>query len=538
MSLLTSPSLIPHTVKAQGLFSSQSAFRKPTFNNNISKISNNFNKFASFIHPKDLAIKQAQPVRILAKNEDPELILSEPTKKVKPSKDKPVILSQPSHNKTQQNIVESSKLTIDEVFNTPLESKQLNNGSFFDECFDEGSSLSFISSHPSIENLDEEIANAKSSNNHVSTLTNKQQMQADVQSLVVKDNGMQRLNYLYQDNMLLNRQNHSMFNPFDQESVFKPFELLRILPVNFPDTKDLICNVPLSIPPNNLSQYIQFNMHNQQLLQHSLNLSDKSINEFVKNTLDSRAPEDGYDSDSYATRSTRSGEKSQKGASPLYNGNEYLYEEESKLEQQIKKQKANKVRKQAKRNNVNKEKKGRPLNLKLDVNPKQLKVERRLNRLQLLRYQQEDMEEDEEIKKFGISELLSRANSTVQENKDSQFEASEAKLNENDTQMHEDMIKYSQAVVPQLGETSARGQRVALKSVWNPEHIQEEMLENYFQQLAEVLESQVTDQEAALKLLTTFGMDILLTLETVRGNKELYSEMFRVKVKRLRRRGA
>jgi len=74
-----------------------------------------------------------------------------------------------------------------------------------------------------------------------------------------------------------------------------------------------------------------------------------------------------------------------------------------------------------------------------------------------------------------------------------------------------------------------------LETKWTPSNLNREELEHYFQQLSELIEFPVTDQEKGLKLLKTFGMNMTAAIEAVRENKPFYSELFRVKVKRVRR---
>jgi len=522
MSILSASSAFKLNAKAHGLFSSQTAFKKPTFNTNFNRTSNDCTRLSTLIYPKNLANKQNKATNIFINNEDPELIISEPIKKIKLAKDQSAFSVSMNNNTTQQNTVKPLRLTIEEVFNT-ADTKRARKSSLLEDCFDEGSSLSFISSHSSFDNLDDETN--RTIGNTAAT--------KDMQSLVVMDNNFGRLSYLNQGTMFFNNmESQSMFFPFSgQESVFQAASgYLGTLPED-------VNNNTLCMPPNNLNAYIQFSMQtNQQALQLGLNLSEKTISEFVKNSI-----EDGYDSDSYATRSTsveqESSDKSQKGASPVYSGNDDLYTEvqvkakEDRLKAQLK-------RKAEKRANDAKEKKGRSLNLKLDVNPKQLKVQRRLNRLQLLRYQQgPSEEEDEELKKFGISDLLSRANSTIQECSE-MTEATTINDYESQQMVFTQFVPAdTKAVIPPLGEDSSRRKRGQLVQAWNPEVVGEEQLEEYLRQLGEVLENPVSDIEAAIKLLRESNMDMSLALETVKENKALYSEVFRLKVKRLRRRG-
>jgi len=328
-----------------------------------------------------------------------------------------------SHTKVQDNKSKPSRLTIEEVFNTPSDLRKSCTGGFMaDESIDEGSSLSFISSYSSLDNLDE-VTPLEESKSHDCPMSNQTTHSSNKTSgsLAINDDIMSHLNNLLSNHLL---------NP-NQPSVFQPSEFLQTLEW---EENNFLRNInqsltidPINIPLTRLNEYVQTNVEQPEAK--------------LRNAFEFRDEEDC--SDFYATRSTSveqestnpdaGSDNSQKGASPIYTGNFDISGDERKPE-------------------------SRPCN-----------------------------------------------------------------------------DKYrGKAVIPVCNHEGSR--RARLEPKWNPESVETQELQEYFLRLGRLVGA-VTDQESALKLLKSFGMNVSLTLGIVEQNQSFYREMFRVKVKRLRRNG-
>ena len=70
-----------------------------------------------------------------------------------------------------------------------------------------------------------------------------------------------------------------------------------------------------------------------------------------------------------------------------------------------------------------------------------------------------------------------------------------------------------------------------LKLMWNPDLIQKDTLDTFLADLSKVTRQEISNEETALHLLQSYGMDSAQTLEMVRKNKQLYRKVFEVVVK-------
>ena len=558
MSVISSPSAFMLNLNAQGLFSSQTAFQRPKFNSSL-KNAQQGNQRINLYHSEEKQTNRTyKPIQITLKHEDPELIFCEPVKKVKFAQSQPKLINLLKSAKKEMQ-QKPSKLTVEMVFETPSKATKTQPNNLFDDDAHEDSSLSFISSCSSLDNIeaiDEEVMEVHDKANVEYTLINdsqKKTTEAMIEPLVVKDSFAGQLNYLNTGNYITpNMMNYPMMIPYSQYTNTNQF-------MTYNDTLNKISNI---------NQYAQSNLNNYQSIQTIMNfqqihacdfikdptnflLEEREISDHINNKFENiRAKavdleEDGYDSDSHATRSTGlEPNQDGKSASPQYSiGEDIPVEEKIQIIscEQIKKKKRGRKPKTSILRGDNetdgniKAKKGRALNLDIDINPKHLKVERRLNKLQLLRYQQEASEgEFEEYMKKATDMLpISRNNSLFNETNDSQSTTTnEGKVDMIDSQITP--FENTLATIPPFTLEPSR-RRINLTPVWTPEDLNGEELENYLQQLGQIVEFPVTDQEKALKILKTFGMNIVVTLEAVRENKAIYSDLLKVRVKRLRR---
>jgi hypothetical protein len=69
------------------------------------------------------------------------------------------------------------------------------------------------------------------------------------------------------------------------------------------------------------------------------------------------------------------------------------------------------------------------------------------------------------------------------------------------------------------------------KLMWNPELAQKETLDTFLADLSRATRQEISNEEAALHLLQSFGMDTARTIEVVRKNKQLYRKVFEVVVR-------
>jgi len=388
----------------------------------------------------------------------------------------------------------------------------------FEELSDAMSSLSFISSMASLDELEVMQDKAVETNGReeekeceiMEIASNEKNTKAVTlaESLVMKDDIISRFNLEGQGNLYVN-----------SETILYSQALNALM-----------------------AQYPQFDINTYKSSPINLNgLLDKATEQQFDTGLEEYkakmglGEEDGYDSDSHATRSTcieqsLIGEnKSQKAASPLYSVNGDLYEED-KLQQKTQKKEAGqkKQRKQKKEKaSKGKGKKGRSAHLQLDNNPGHLNVEQGDYTLQGLRYQQVTLSEDSYLaKKFAdvdslqVNRNISRASTDV------------------DSIMSEDnfnsICPSLLAVIPSLNSQSNRRRVPALVPVWTPENIQEAKIEEFLQNLAEIIENPVTNQERALKLLKSCNMNAQAALEAVEENIPMYRELFKIKPRRQR----
>jgi len=506
---------------------------------------------------------------------DDDLSVFGPSKKLKVKCEKDFSSSERlTATRASQNSSSVVKLTVAEVFGEPIKPAKSTKINFFDDDDqNDDSSLSFISSsYSSLDQIEEEPVDIKQKeqekdfepvylkNRFSSPLEEEVPHQRVTEPLVVRDN------------VLNSFKNKECINSDDD--VFIPPHVLnypRLLPLTHYHTLqssnllqniqafrniDLINQLGVSglnqlLGYNQQSFYPQYNVnmnmiHHPQMFmanyeeelirmeQNKLINQDRNMMRFehVKN-------EDGYDSDSQATKSTSleqenpSSEdilnlnvgKYPKTSSPFSNLSEVddLEKISPKLprslsvqepKKQGKKETGKAAKKDVNKSQNNKKKRGE--NLKLDLHPQQLKVERRLNKLQLLRYQQGEIEEEAPL--FQVTE----------EQKEKQVLDEEAAYLE--------QLLQCQAVVPpfNLDEPTRRRRTITLR--WNPENMSTEDVNEYIQRLSQIIESPITDQEGALKLLRSHNMDVNRVIEVVQGDVVFYKELFRLKVKRSRRR--
>lgn len=556
MSVLSSTSGFMPRLNTQGLFSSRTAFQRPKLHSN--SINSQLVGLKQSIRCSEENETKRPFKQVQTALEDPEIVFSVPVKKVK---------SVPKHldniNLLKSNNMEKpSKLTVEMIFNTPLKTTKTKNNSLFDNDENEDSDLSFISPSSSINELEvideEEAIEVDKNQSYKKGNTDKSEADSSelvIEPLVVKDGFASQLNYLNADGYTIS----NAIN-YPVTGLYGPYtNLNQLLTLN--NSFNRISNQSMQPNLNNfypVQTFMDYSsiqttdfIQNQARFMLQENETVNQLNTHFENlrakVVDLEA--DGYDSDSHATRSTgvgpnQEGERSQKGSSPLYSITEEVHVEEKvqlmSLEQAKKKKRGRKSRKSAQEEGDDvdrsmKSKKGRALNLDIDINPKHLKVERRLNKLQLLRYQQEapEAQYEEYMKKLAENLVVSRNNSLFNDTNDNQSTVSseeKAIIIEAKPASYENTL----ATIPPLSSESSR-RRSNLVVAWTPEDLSSQELDNYMQQLSEILEFQVTDQEKCLKLLKTFSMNIGASLDVVRGNKAEYSELLKIKVRRLRR---
>jgi len=569
-------------LRSQGLFSSHTAFQKPKpflDSQSISAINSSLlarNYISNSLNRKF----DSRP--FAPKDEGSELLKDEPIKKVKlnPCQSQQLLKRANESETKELNFIKPTKLTIEEVFNPQTEKdapKLIDKHNFFENDYNEGSSLSFISLGSSLDDLEEVEKRPKAEETNDFMIIEEREEDHKPQShngvsLVMKDNMFHSLEQID----LMNQT--SFFNPLNhyQDVLFKQYNNTFHTSHLFQDIQtienikmqELIWNQRLAGGdiysdncepnpaknslqfPNNLHQYIasQFinespaltTMNNYAEIHQVFNLLQQNAKNFnnAENILNYKAKnvfEEDYDSDSNATKSTTAGGdvlngcKSQKSSSPLSCINEEMNEEkylEVKFEEQkLAKLKANERRGRPKKDKTLepafKEKRKRPLNLKIDLNPQHLKVERRLNKLQLLRYQKEGLEGD----KINFPDVQE----TLDQKED--FPIERSGMNE---------LKYSEensaAIIPAFNLERPK-RRIELKSRWNPEAFCRVEFSSYLDKLGEILEFQITNEETALSLLKANGMNVSMTLKVVKENILVYKEAFKIKIKRGRKRG-
>jgi len=554
---MTSPSAFLINPRAQGLFSAESAFQKPKHATTLQKTIGDCPKQQSSIFTKNLqnsqqfTVKKSLPIKIAQKTEDLELLFSAPVKKVKTNQDQATVSNLINIQKPNEAQVKTSMLTIEEVFNSSNKAtKSGHKLNFFDDESNEGSSLSFISSVSSLDCLDEmekhanEVEKEEKQGHHYTTYRQNDNIMNE--SLVINDDAIRHFNSLQANYFSPLFMNYPMMMPLNQQNLQN---LQNQAQVGFAYMAQ-----PYSYS-NGISQdydaLAAFNLTHYNAFPFAMNFSEMNATDLVinpqgdvqeKGQLDrvkvNIIDEEDYDYESYATRSTGlaeslSGDKSQKGESPLYSmSNEDIILEErlQEVKRQVRNGKERKTRqgRSKKEAGVARERKVRPSNLEMDINPKHLKVERRLNRLQLLRYQQESG--------LDIEEVMKQASPVEQETQPDtmEYEATSAY----EAELMVPVVDYEalKAEIPAFNSESIR--KRSILTSWTPENMEPEAVENFLQQISEIIEAQVTNQEAALKILKTFGMDVSVVLESVKANKEFYTEIFRIKVKRGRGRKA
>jgi len=549
MSFVTSVPSFLQGFASRGVFSAETAFQKP-------RVSNSASGFASQGFSKRIPMngqisqeKNTKGMKVKPSiDNDESLFTLEPSKKLKVSCEKEFSSSERltanRHHKAHSSVV---KLTVAEVFDEqpvkPCKSGKLN--FFDDDDQNDDSSLSFISSSfSSLDHIEEEPVETKRKesgrdfeldHHFKSSFYEKEEVvhQRVTEPLVVRDN------------VLNSFKNKECINPDD---VFIPAHMIdysRLFPLTHYHTLqssasllqnlqafrniDLINQLGIGMPQlfsynQQQSFYPQYPVINHQQMIHEelFRLEQSKINVRLENVKN----EEGYDSDSQATKSTciegmdiLNGGKILKTSSPFSNLSEVDDMEKNKPE--IKKAKDNKkegsgvgrAKKEANKASQNNKKK-RGENLKLDINPQQLKVERRLNRLQLLRYQQGEVEEEAPL-----------------------FPVEEKKNVEPDDLSDLEQLLQCQVEIPSFGldeQPVRRRRNITLK--WNPEVVSTENVDDYIQRLSEAIQSPVTDQEGALKLLRSHNIDVNRVMEVVQEDIAFYRELFRLKVKRSRRR--
>lgn len=180
---------------------------------------------------------------------------------------------------------------------------------------------------------------------------------------------------------------------------------------------------------------------------------------------------------------------------------------------------------------LKKEKSNNSASLNVNKNLMDKKANRGLNKLQLLRYQDSVIEEEEEvIRKVAISPF-NDGDLHEHESCDREQSISSEELEDDVNAL---IDPEGQATLPPFNRANPNGRRRVLNPVWNPETENQEELEVYLAQISEVIEFPVTNQEKAFKLLKSFNMNIESLLEVVQEDVPLYRELFRVKANKLR----
>jgi hypothetical protein len=534
--VISAPSFL-QSFTSRGVFSAETAFQKPRVSNSASGFTS---QGLSKRIPMNAHISQEKNVKgVKAKHSidnDESLFTLEPSKKLKVSCEKGFFsaerLTAKRPNQPHSSVV---KLTVAEVFDEPVKLCKSGKINFFDDDDqNDDSSLSFISSSfSSLDHIEEEHVDVKRKGSdfeldHHFKLSSNERV---TEPLVVRDN------------VLNSFKNKECINPDD---IFIPAHMIdysRLLPLTHYHTLqssasllqnlqafrniDLINQFGIGMPPQLFAYNQQQSFYPQYPVQmiheELLRLEQNKMN--VQGRFENVKNEEGYDSDSQATKSTciegmdilNVGKYPKTSSSPFSNLSEVDEMEKNKPE--IKKAKNNKKevgkpKKEAnKSSQPNKKKRGE--NLKLDINPQQLKVERRLNRLQLLRYQQGEVEEEAPL--FPVEEKKN--------------------VVESEDLLDLEQLLQCQADIPPfaLEEQPVRRRRnITLR--WNPEVVSTENVDDYIQRLSEVIQTPVTDQEGALKLLKSHHMNVNRVMEVVQEDIAFYKELFRMKVKRCRRR--
>jgi len=77
--------------------------------------------------------------------------------------------------------------------------------------------------------------------------------------------------------------------------------------------------------------------------------------------------------------------------------------------------------------------------------------------------------------------------------------------------------------------------RKSLKQVWNPEEINRQELENFFEELGRILRRKISSEQTALTLLQSFNMNIEKALTVIKRNKAQYQNLFNITLRCTRR---
>jgi len=561
MSFITAAPSFLQSFTSRGVFSSETAFQKPRMPNSMSGLSSQgFSKRipvnGQASHEKNV---KNQKVKHSIDNDD-DLSMFEPIKKLKVKCEKDFCSSERlTATRTYKNSSSVVKLTVAEVFGEPVKPVKSTKVNFFDDDDqNDDSSLSFISSsYSSLDQIEEEPVDPKRNgqekdfepvylnNQFSSPLKEEVPHQGVTEPLVVRDN------------VLSSFKNKECINSDD---VFIPPHVLnyqQLLPLTHYHTlqsSNLLQNIQAFrnidlinqfsfnqlLGYNQQSFYPQYNMmshhHQNNIYEELLRLEQNKLVIQSRNAMRVKN-EDGYDSDSQATKSTSleqenpssedilNGGKYPKTSSPFSNMSEAddlektlrltrsLSVQETKNEGKKESSLAGKPKKEINKTQNNKKKRGE--NLKLDLQPQQLKVERRLNKLQLLRYQQGEIEE--EVPLFQIPE-----------------ETNHKVINEEAEYLEQ--LLQCQAFIPPFNLDEPLRRRSTITLRWNPQDMPTEDINDYIQRLSDTIQSPITDQEGALKLLRSHKMDVKRVIEIVQEDIAFYKELFRMKVKRCRRR--
>jgi len=523
-----------------------------------------------------------------------ETITYEPVKKVKPSPQPAKIIQEPDHIQTEKSTSHLVTLTVEEVFSRPAGASGQAKHAFFQEDEDEESvELSFLSSPESEDlqfeendlNLNKPIEQEDSDCIVINPPASKKLESRLVQQpLVVQDQVFATYKPLLPTTYThknytndLNKYNPNIlkqnveFNFLNRLTDIVPVQQATIQPLypNKPLTLDYFTTFqPLSanVYPQNLPKEFYFgsrepaklttfqddvnkNSHGKRPNQWDgrnegiITLSD-SENDVDSNDTGSTSL--GLESRNLSALETYLGEKIQKESSPydgLYNT---IFDDEKPqvkrgrgrprkgeiVDKKDKKTNKPKPTESIKKNLVlKKEKSNNSASLNVNKNPLNQKANRGLNKLQLLRYQDSVIEEEEEvIKNFGISPF-NDADTQEHESCDRERSISSEEV---DDDVNALIDPEGHATLPPFNRENPNGRRRVLNPVWNPAVENQEELEVYLAQISEIIEFPVTNQEKAFKLLKSFNMNMESLLEVVKEDVPLYRELFRVKANKLR----
>ena len=485
---------------------------------------------------------QQKILRSAYNDNDPDLLMYEPVKKVKLDNTQSRIIegARGNGNSTHHPIkMTPMALTLEEVFNT----SKNNQWDEAEEC-----NLSFISSSSSLEILEEE-------DNDCMIIEPPVKKVPASEPLAVKDSLFENPFLFNQINTINININKTFNNPLNNINSLMDFQQKLQTFQEFQENK-LFSEIKPNITLHSFNSFTSNELYKSK--ESTRDVSDQDavkieedkpvINKAILNDFDNDLDSNctgstglGLDSrNSSAMESIIEACKGQKEISPFCNFAADVFPEQPV---QVKRgrgrpRKGEKVEKKQKPLSKTKKKFQHESKSLLEYNSLNLnltskKGNRGLNRLQLLKYQETIPEIEEETKNQGSVDYP-ELNSQEQRNKFKKNNNQDYTISDENPVSVPIGENHQIVIQPFVASKSTQRRKGPLVPVWNPENEDQEVLRNYLEELSKVIESPVTNQERAFKLLKSFSMNIEAVLEVVREDVPLYKEHFKVKWNKFR----